>query len=187
MKKNNINIIIVDTTIISNKYGRQSIARNKLFKNKNCSKISALSDKNGVPLSLLFSDGRKHDLRFVRTHIRDIKGHIGESVLLGDRGYVSKRLKEELRSYQIQLMVMKKRNMKDFGLFDKNIYKQRIFIEHLFQRLKCYRRLQTRYEASIMNFKSFTFLASCILIHQHIKNSLLAKADKSGKNKNMQK
>jgi hypothetical protein len=42
----------MDSTFISNKYGSNKIARNKFFKNKNCNKISLVTDINGVPLSV---------------------------------------------------------------------------------------------------------------------------------------
>ena len=64
-KNNKTNIQIIDSTFICNKYGKNKIARNKFYKNKNGNKISLLTDVNGVPLSVLVNKGTVHDLSFI--------------------------------------------------------------------------------------------------------------------------
>ncbi len=165
IKKTN-DIIIIDTTTISNKYGRDKIARNRYHKNKNCCKISAITDVRGIPLTILLDKGTNHDLRFIDKHVKQIRPRIkGKLVLLADKGYVSFKHRESLQKENIQLMAMKKKNMKSFGIFDKNTYKKRIFVEHYFQKLKRFKRVQIRYDSSAINYFSFVFLASCIIIN----------------------
>jgi len=41
---NNSNIHLIDSTFILNKFGHNKIKRNKYFKNKNCNKISIITD-----------------------------------------------------------------------------------------------------------------------------------------------
>jgi len=69
---NKTNIKIIDSTFIMNKYGKNIKARNKYFKNKNCNKISILTDIKGIPLSILFNSGNVHDISFVKKHINDV-------------------------------------------------------------------------------------------------------------------
>ena len=73
-----------------NKYGKNKIARNKWFKNKNCNmqclhsarkkvfflcKISIITDVNGIPLSVLINKGTVHDLSFINGHIIAPQSH----------------------------------------------------------------------------------------------------------------
>ncbi len=69
---NKTNIKIIDSTFIMNKYGKNIKAINKYFKNKNCNKISILTDIKGIPLSILFNSGNVHDISFVKKHINDV-------------------------------------------------------------------------------------------------------------------
>ena len=118
-------IQIVDTSFIMNKYGRNKIARNKFFKNKNCNKISLLTDVKGIPLSVFVNKGTIHDISFMNRHIRDCYFIYKNknNILLADKGYVSKNLRNELNKNNCKLMVPKKKNMLRNHYFDKNIYK----------------------------------------------------------------
>ena len=66
------NIQIIDSTFIPNKLGKCNIARNKFYKSKNGNKISFVTDKFGIPLSILFNSGNVHDLSFISMHINDL-------------------------------------------------------------------------------------------------------------------
>src|SRR3989344_1184043 len=44
----------------------------RYFKNKNCNKISILTDIKGIPLSIFFNSGNVHDISFVKKHINDV-------------------------------------------------------------------------------------------------------------------
>ena len=59
-------------TNIMNKFGKNHIARNKFFKNKNCNKISLITDVNGIPLSALVNTGNIHNISFLKDHVNDL-------------------------------------------------------------------------------------------------------------------
>lgn len=112
------------------------MARNKFFKNKNCNKVSLITDINGIPLSVLLDCGNVHDLHFVEKHIKDLYLlQNKKNTLIGDKGYVSKKLKDTLINNNYNLVYPLKKNMKGTNEIDKNIYKKRIHIEHTFQKL----------------------------------------------------
>ena len=73
IKKNNTNTTyIIDSSFIMNICGKNKISRNKFFKNKNCNKISLITDDNGIPLSVLVNKGTVHDITFINKHYNDL-------------------------------------------------------------------------------------------------------------------
>lgn len=160
-------VFAIDTTFITNKYGRNKIARNKFFKNKNCIKISAVCDINGVPLSVFVNKGTVHDLSFTNFHIKDIR-FPQKSIMLADKGYVSNKFRDQLNKHQCTLMVKNKKNMANKYPFSKILYKRRIRIENFFQTLKTFRRVQIRYDIKHSTFKSFVYLAFSSIIYKKL-------------------
>lgn len=164
-------VYIVDSTFIQNKSGKQFIGRNKFFKNKNCNKISLITDSVGVPLSIFIGSGNTHDIPLLKNHFNDLfiisKKH--SITLLADKGYISKHLSHDLNSYSYKLMTPKKSNMKTNNTsYNPVLYKQRICVEHTFSHLKNFRRIQLRYDSSIQVYSSFVYLAFSILIFRKI-------------------
>ena len=174
-EKHNLDVQIVDSTFIMNKFGKDCIARNKFFKNKNCNKVSFVTDINGIPLSVLFNTGNVHDLSFVNDHIDDLivltkKYPAKHFSLLADKGYVSRKLKGALSLKHYNFIYPCKKNMAPDPTFDKVLYKKRIFVEHSFQKLKSFKRIQLRYDSLLSNFSSFIFLAVSHIIFNKLNN-----------------
>ena len=166
--KNKSQIHIIDSSFIQNKYGRNYVARNKFFKNKKCTKISLITDINGIPLSLLFNKGTVHDLSFIEKHINDCyysKKTNDNTYLLADKAYESKKHRKLLQEHKYQLIVPKKKNAKVKYYFDPIMYKKRILIEIAFGRLKAFRRIMIRYDAYLSSYKGFVQLGASMLIY----------------------
>jgi transposase len=168
-----INVQIVDSTFIMNKFGKNKIERNKFFKNKNCNKISLVTDINGVPLSVLLNTGNVHDLSFINGHVNALfilsRKYCDKSVsLLADKGYVSSKLKKSLCSRNYNLIYPAKINMKPDATFDKTLYKKRINVEHSFAKLKLFKRIQLRYDSDYTTYLSFIYLACSQMIYRNI-------------------
>jgi len=170
ISKHDMSIQIIDSTFIMNKCGKNKIARNKFFKNKNCNKISIITDIHGIPLSALIDSGNKHDLSFVLNNVKDIR-HFNKHkfTLLADKGYVSRNLKEQLINFNCNLIYPPKRNMKQQTI-DKQLYKKRIYVEHAFQKLKQFKRISVRYDSNVETFTSFVYLSLAVLINRNIEH-----------------
>lgn len=169
IKTQNSAIKLIDSSFILNKYGRNKISRNKFFKNKNCNKISVLTDVYGIPLSVIVNKGTIHDSKFFDYHYNDIKFMFKHKnkyphYLLADKAYESNKIRNILIDNNYRLMVAPKKNIRVIHYFYKNIYKKRIFVEHTFQKLKAFKRIQIRYDFNINTYHSFVYLASSILI-----------------------
>lgn len=111
------NIQIIDSTFITNKFGKNNIARNIFFKNKNCNKVSFLTDSNGVPLSVLVNSGNIHDSKFIEEHINDIffinKRANKSNILLADKAYEGNNIRTFLKNHKYKLYVPAKKEFQN--------------------------------------------------------------------------
>lgn len=159
--------LLVDSTIIYNKYGINKIGRNKFYKNKKVTKISLMTDVNGFPLSVLFMKGNYHDNTTFNRHIKDALIILSNKKLkiLADKAYSSKNNYDLLNSNNISHIIPPRRNMKIAKTYnyDVNEYIKRIKIEHIFSRLKMFKRINMRYDKFISNFAGFVQLALSII------------------------
>jgi len=170
-KSHNCSLQIIDSTCIFNKLGRETIARNTFYKNKNCNKVSLITDSCGIPLSAIIKSGNVHDLNFLEDHINDlllVSSKKSRISLLSDKGYVSSKHKILMNSYNYDLIFPNKKNMKPSLNFDKVQYKKRICVEHTFSKLKAFKRIQLRYDSSISSFSQFIFLALSVMIYRRL-------------------
>ena len=83
--------LLLDSTIINNKYGITKIGRNKFYKNKNVTKLSLITDINGFLLSIFFMKGNYHDINAFNKHIKDALILLPNKklTLLADKAYAS--------------------------------------------------------------------------------------------------
>ncbi len=171
INSSNDQILSIDSSFISNKYGKNKISRNKFFKNKNCTKISVIADSIGVPVSIIVNKGNIHDIKFFDKHLIDLMFTVKTNkykYFLGDKAYVSNKIREQLKNFNCSLMVPKKSNMIKTYDFDKQIYKKRIFVEHSFQKLKINRRINCRYDSLFSTYYSFVYLGACKILMQNM-------------------
>lgn len=173
----NDGIIYTDTTPISNKYGNENIGRNKIYKNKNITKLSLVTDNNNIILSVKAFSGNKYDSKIAIEHIKSLtkKDAIIKNVkkiktLVADPGYDSDKLRKIINNNNIKCIIKKnKRNTKDKEKLeklklvkgDKILYKKRIRIENTNAILKKHRRVDIRYDRKEATYMAFTYM-SCI-------------------------
>ena len=155
--------VSVDSTFIPNKYcyHNNKIKRNPYKSNKFGYKISIITNQQNIPLDILFSNGNDHDLTILNKHINKptMRKYLTNKYLLADKGYKSNKLKSKLiDKFNCHIILP---NTKSFhpDTHLKSIYKKRIFIEHLFSKIKNYKRLANNYEKCITNFYSFVYLS----------------------------
>lgn len=102
---------------------------------KNGTKISVITNSEGVPLNIECYKGNKHDSTIFMDQIKNIKlDKIKNSYFLADGAYDTKEIKNLLKNelhYKI-LIKENKRNNKN----KKEIYKNRLSIERTFNRIK---------------------------------------------------
>ena len=159
--------IMVDSTIMrihqdgSNPKGgqyRQAMGRSK---GGLSSKIPMACDALGYPLSSIITGGERHDSTQGKALL---KRHLqAQSYALLDAGYDSDDIRMFVEQNDATAVIAYRKNRIQIPDFDKHIYKERHKVENLFQRLKRYRRIATRYEKTHLAFKAMVSIASIML------------------------
>lgn len=165
--------LLIDSTIIYNKYGINKIGRNKFYKNKRVTKISLMTDINGFPLSIFFMKGNYHDISVFNKHIKDAHLLIPNKKvkIIADKAYSSKSNYKLLHDNNFSHIIPPRKNMKMYTsyTYDNSEYKRRIRIEHIFSRLKSYKRINTRYDKFLSSFRAFVLYALSLIAINIIK------------------
>ena len=133
-------------------------------------KILAASDENGCLLNFLLLPGNSGESPHVPELIRDIEA----AEFIGDRAFDTDNIIEMLRSRPMEVVIPPKVSRRVQRQYDKEKYKTRHLIENLFQKLKVYRRIATRYEKTSERFTAFIIIAA-VYIMTKTKESKLRK------------
>ncbi len=170
IKNTQSNILLIDTSFICNKYGINNVSRNKFNKNKKCNKLSCVTDEFGVPFSICANKGTLHDIKFFDVHYKDLSNSFSKNkykYLLADKAYFSADLRNKLIVNNCNLMVPNKKNSNKQYPFNKNIYKKRINVEHLFSKIKSFRRIAIRYDKLFDTYMSFVYMGFSLLLFRN--------------------
>jgi transposase len=123
-------------------------------------KIHMACDALGNPLPLFcLSRGEVHDSQRAREVIR----YYPAKYWVADKAYLDGKIRRLIESQGGEVVIPPKSNAKEPWDYDEAIYRIRHLIENCFQRLKCFRRVSTRYEKMAINYAGFVSMA-CVLI-----------------------
>ena len=81
-------------------------------------------------------------------------------LFLGDKGYDSDHIRQSLLMRDILPVIPSKANRKEQIPHNKKAYKERNWVERMFNRLKQFRRIATRYDKTTKSFMAFLCIAS---------------------------
>ena len=129
----------------------------------------AIADSAGLPISVSIADGSRHDCVLVGEVIDEAFDRIPQK-LVGDKGFSSQKLADELEQRDIELIAPKNpthKNRKQDGRKLRR-YRRRWKVERLFAWLKRYRRINTRWERKAENYLGFLHLGCIVLILRRI-------------------
>ena len=169
--------------MISNKLGIDNIGYNPQNPKHKVSKVSLITDVNGIPLAAniykgSMSDSKILDMQLDEFIIKHPKILTNNNILLGDAGYDSNKLKNKVININIGklLTARNKRNIKDKNKLEalklsdkeKELLKKRIKVEHINAQLKKYKRLSLRYDKYSINYNLFLHLSCIDIILKYI-------------------
>jgi transposase len=120
-------------------------------------KIHAVVDANGNPITLKLTEGQAHDGRSADDMLESVGA--GQT-LLADRAYDSDALRETLAARGAKANVKPMPNRVNIPKFNKRLYKKRNLVERFFNKLKHFRAVATRFEKHDANFLALVKLAS---------------------------
>jgi putative transposase len=125
-------------------------------------KVHAACDALGNPLRLLLTPGQRNDL----TQAEELLDRYEADAVVADKGYDADWLVERIVAAGAAAVIPPKKNRKEQRSYDANLYADRNKIERLFNRLKHYRRVATRYDKTARNYLSFVLVASTLVLLQ---------------------
>ena len=122
-------------------------------------KIHAAVDALGNPVRLLLTAGQASE--YGQAHVL-IEG-FGADYVLADKGYDSDEFVAVVERTGAVAVIPPRRNRKAQRDYDRELYKERNLVERLFQKLKQFRRIATRYEKLKRNYQSMLYLVSSMI------------------------
>jgi len=122
-------------------------------------KIHALCDSLGNPLRFILTPGQRSD--FVPAP-ELLSGYKSQAVL-ADKGYDADYLIRQIQSQGAIAVIPPKKNRRQQREYDVFLYKERNQVERLFNKLKNFRRVATRYDKLDVAFLGFIYLAAIFL------------------------
>ncbi|HEV7416774.1 MAG TPA: IS5 family transposase, partial [Tianweitania sediminis] len=123
-------------------------------------KLHAVADANGRPLSFFLTAGQVSDYTGAAALLDDLPK---AQWLLGDRGYDADWFRDALEAKGIKPCIPGRKSRNAPVRHDKRRYKRRNRIEIMFGRLKDWRRVATRYDRCPTVFFSAIALAATVL------------------------
>jgi transposase len=134
----------------------QAIGRTKGGLN---TKISAWVDGLGQAVSLSLAPGQHADVSVAQSAARPkLRG----TITVADKGYDSDGFRAQLRRWGSRSCIPPRCNRLKPVDWHRGHYRKRHKVENLFQRLKRYRRIGTRYEKNDLYFLAFVQLAATL-------------------------
>jgi len=122
-------------------------------------KIHAAVDALGNPVRLLLTAGQVSEHTQAEALIEGFRA----GFVLADKGYDSDAFVETIQGSGATPVIPPRSNRKTPRDYDKDIYKERNLVERLFQKLKEYRRVATRYERLAVNYMTMLNLVSILI------------------------
>ena len=117
-----------------------------------------MCDALGNPLRFKLTAGNKADTPELLGLIQGLPGQ----ELLADKAYDSDAIVQEAMGKGMEVVIPPKANRKQKRAFDALKYRARHLVENLFQRMKVYRRVATRYEKLDTRFLGIVHLVGAM-------------------------
>ena len=124
-------------------------------------KIHARCDGKGRPIGFILTGGEVHDSQAFQALFRLVEEKI--KALIADKGYDADAIRDELAASGIEAVIPPRSNRKAQLIYDHQKYRERNLIERLFNKLKNWRRIATRYDKTALSFLSFIQIISAKL------------------------
>ena len=118
-------------------------------------KIHTVCDALGNPLRFVLTAGQRHDSK----PVPELLDGLQAQALLADKAYDSDKIVQAAQAQGMEVIIPSRINRKNQRVLDKDRYKARHLIENLFQRMKVFRRVATRYDKLDMRFLGFVHIA----------------------------
>jgi transposase len=113
----------------------------------------------GNPVRLLLTAGQASEYGQANGLIEGFNA----DYVLADKGYDSDNFIEAIEASGAEAVIPPRKNRTEQRNYDQELYKERNLVERLFQKLKHFRRIATRYERLKRNYQAMLFLVSSMI------------------------
>ena len=127
-------------------------------------KIHALCASEADAVDIRITAGQAGDAPVGEAIIDAIDPRDGIKQAAMDKAYDSNAIRAKLDAKGITPVIPPKSNRLDIIVYDKESYKQRNKVERLFNKIKQFRRVATRYEKLKANFLAFVIVALIVIM-----------------------
>jgi transposase len=122
-------------------------------------KIHATCDSHGNPLRFILTAGSCADYDSALALLEGLPAE----VVIADKGYDANYIVEAIERKGAEVVIPPRRHRLAPRDYDEYLYKERNLIERMFNQLKNFRRISTRYDKTTLSFLSFLHLAGIYL------------------------
>lgn len=123
------------------------------------SKLHAACDALGNPVRFFVTAGQRSD--YIKA-LDLIQGREMDA-LIADKGYDADYMVQAAKDIEAEAVIPSRARRKTAREYDKELYKERNLIERMFNKLKHFRRVATRYDKLDISYLGFVFLAGIYL------------------------
>jgi transposase len=85
------------------------------------------------------------------------------TAIMADKGYDADYIVDAAKAMGADVVIPPKSNRKEIRDFDKDLYKERNLIERMFNKIKHFRRVATRYDKTAAAYLAFVTIAGIYL------------------------
>jgi len=122
-------------------------------------KIHIAVDALGNPVRFILTAGQHSEIKQASALIQGLAA----DYVIADKGYDADAFIAAIESAQAVSVVPPRSNRKHMREYDTHLYRERNLVERVFQKLKHYRRIATRYERLAVTFQAMLSLVACII------------------------
>ena len=115
-------------------------------------------------MAIRITAGQAGDAPVGEAMIEAIEPRDGIAQAAMDKAYDSNAIRTKLEAKGITPVIPPKANRLEIIVYDKDSYKQRNKVERLFNNIKQFRRVATRYEKLKANFLAFVIVALIVIM-----------------------
>jgi len=167
LEKTNVTECAADTNSITSFRFRHGVGYDGRHK-KHATKISLLTDKNGLPIDVSFGKGNRHDGSFLSDHLKNTR-YRRKKIINLDKIYASLELRRNLRRSGTFVNMKTRANdyIRKIGpkfRLKEDKYKVRFLIEKTFSWIENFKRCKYRIDYLLSSYKAFIYLALIIIL-----------------------
>ena len=122
-------------------------------------KIHAAVDALGNPVRFILTAGQYSKIRQADALIEGFSA----DYVIADKGYDSDLFIVAIESGEAIAVIPPRRNRTTARTYDEHLYRERNLVERVFQKLKHYRRIATRYERLAITYQAMLSLVATVI------------------------